>query len=110
VYTFVDRETLPGIEIRPIGYYQIELPMLTGRDAIFGIFNLTDSNPSSSPLINLVSEKAQTIANNEKPVYNVTSQSVPGGIQYTTTYSPSIVPLHTCRNPNPGGTHIEFRF
>jgi hypothetical protein len=81
VYTFVDRETLPGVEIRPIGYYQIELPTLTGRDAIFGRVNLTGSNSNGNPLLNLVAEKAQTISNNQRPVYNVTSERVAGGTQ-----------------------------
>ncbi|MDR0755935.1 MAG: hypothetical protein LBE99_03425 [Puniceicoccales bacterium] len=110
VYTFVDRETLPGVEIRPIGYYQIELPMLTGRDAIFGRFNLTNSNSAGNPLLNLAAEKAQVIANNQRPVYNVTSQRVADGTLYTTTYSPSIIPHHTCKNAINPMLHIEFKF
>ncbi|MDR2396882.1 MAG: hypothetical protein LBD69_03450 [Puniceicoccales bacterium] len=111
VYTFVDRETLPTVEIRPIGYYQIELPMLTGRDAIFGRINLTGSNSNGNPLLNLVAEKAQTISNNQRPVYNVTSERIGNGTLYTTTFSPSTIPYHTCRNPMyPQTNHIEFNF
>ncbi|MDR0646813.1 MAG: hypothetical protein LBF43_00040 [Puniceicoccales bacterium] len=114
VYTFADRETLPGVEIRPIGYYQIELPMLTGRDAIFGrnlAGNDTSGNSSGSPLLNLALEKAQTIPNNQRPVYSTTSERIAGGTQYTTTFSPSPVLPYTYPNPMyPETEHMEFKF